>query len=228
VLQKHEKQLEDEIRRLKEELSAAKARPRSSDMRRYEDRATNAEAKLKYANEDAYFWKSQVEQVSHDAAESLRDMDQERQRLQRDLDQSEANVRALVEAATRNMSSGRWNPPPDDDIRNQLDRLYGSVREWAKCWAIDAMPEYRTQDPEFASFKQVYLAQFVWANDKKGLPPAIDNPAGKFKQRLPDLLLTAALSHTIHNEFFANPFFCAPLEVMGALREVYEELISGT
>ncbi|ETI29373.1 hypothetical protein G647_01826 [Cladophialophora carrionii CBS 160.54] len=216
---------EDEIRKLKEQLSEAKAKPRSNDIRRYEDRAATAEAKLKYANEDIHYWKARFEQCSRDATASLRDMDQEKQRLQRDLDQSEANVRALVEAATRNMSSGRWNPPPDDDIRNELNRLHGMVRDWAKDWAVDGLPEHRTQDPEYISFKQNYLAEFVWATDRGSLPPAIDSPAGKLKQRLPDLLLTAALSHTIHDAFFANAFFCAPPEFVGALRKVYEELI---
>ncbi|EXJ59777.1 hypothetical protein A1O7_03924 [Cladophialophora yegresii CBS 114405] len=219
---------EDEIRKLRDELNAAKAKPRSNDIRRIEDRAATAEAKLKYANEDIHYWKARFEQCSHDATASLKDMDQEKQRLQRDLDQSEANVRALVEAATRNMSSGRWNPPPDDDIRNELNRLHGMVRDWARDWAIDGLPEHRTQDPEYISFKQDYLAEFVWANDRGNLPPAIESPAGKLKQRLPDLLLTAALSHTIHEAFFSNAFFCAPPEFVGALRKTYEELILGT
>lgn len=136
----------------------------------------------------------------------------------------EAHIRRLLEGATRNKVEGRWNPPPDENIRRQLNLLNTNIREWARDWATKSFVVDKTVSKE----TNKYFGNFIRLDPDGSLPLLVRNPSTRTKSKIAGLLLHAALSHEIHDAFFEGKIFCLETEERVILERLFDEVRSGS
>lgn len=137
--------------------------------------------------------------------------------------ENEAKIRRLLDGATRDRVDGRWNPPPDQDIRRRLMLLNTDIRDWAKNWATKSL----VLDKAVSKETRKYFKDFVHLDQDDNFPLLFRNPASKMKEKTGALLLHAALAHEIHDAFFDGNIFCLKPEDRAVVETVFKDLEQG-
>ena len=201
-----------EIRTLREEARKADARSRGlkAELGRYQAILRKAEARETEAQEGLNYWKNQNLVLS----EQLMTYETEIQRRQ--------------EKSIRDMTDGRWNPVPDDTIRDRFEMLHRDIRDWAKQWAGGPL-RLDSLGPETANdFIQKYLVEFVQCAKDSVLPVDVAKPKPKMKDKMTSLLLTAALAYEIQTCFFEDAFFCVDPKHGRVLGQMHQDFVKGS
>lgn len=185
------------------------------------EKAQNAEAWAHRAEERANKAQSKLQE----AKDELDNLEQNNRAISNRLEQSEADVRQLLDQLTREKVDGKWNPPPDDDIRQELQALHTRIKTWAKNWAVGAL-KLDQLEPDLLQQFLKYMSQFVQFTPDGALPPSIGKPVSRMVDKIPALLLNAALAHEIHAAFFKNSFFIVPKHSK-ALQEIFGQVVKG-
>jgi hypothetical protein len=212
AIQKHNaetKRLSEQVREAKEQASEADVRCRQAEIR-----LGNIEAKFSS-------YRSQAEAA-------MKSFELEKGTLLSQLEQSEANVRRLLDSALKDQIDGKWNPLPDETIRSDMQNLHTKVRDWCKRWATTSLLDLRDKATNPHGPLMTYLGRFIVLNDNGTLPAAIDRPSGRMRDKIPAVLLNAALSDEINKTFFTDPCFCVGAESVSAFSTMLRELITGT
>lgn len=170
-----------------------------------------------------------LRRVTENEADTRREIEflqKENFNLREQLELFKAEIKRSQEKSIREMTDGRWGPVPDDMLRDRLNTLYLDIRDWARKWVggpleLDNLPSDTRQD-----FVRTYLSRVVPVTEGR-LPPSIEMPNSKMKEKLPWLLLTGVLAHEVQSQFFDNPFFCFKDGSDSILAEVYKELAKG-
>lgn len=137
------------------------------------------------------------------------------------LEQNSVQIKQLQAKLMQGLVDGRWTPAPDDKIRDQLTSLNFEIKNWSKDWAIQTFEQIR-MDPEafstLAQFSQAF--ENVLSTSTAPIPP-------KLMDKLPAILLSAALANEIQLAFFDDPFFCTGSENRDILWNILCDALKG-
>jgi hypothetical protein len=161
-------------------------------------------------------------------ANAVRYLKNENFQVKEKLKHFETEIKRMQEKSIREMVDGRWGPPPDEIIRDRLNVLHRDIRDWAKRWAggpieLDRPPSSEAE----CDFFQYYLPRFVRTAADGRLPINITKPNQKIIDKIPSLLLMAAVAYEIQTHFFERRFFCFEATRVEMLEEMHKELIDG-
>lgn len=137
--------------------------------------------------------------------------------------ESEAKIRRLLDGATRDRVDGRWNPPPDEDIKRRLLILNDNMRDWARTWATKSFVVDKAVSKETVK----YFSDFVRLDPDNNFPLLFRKPSAKMKEKVAGLLLHAALAHEVHDAFFDGKIFCLKTEEREVVENLFRELKKG-
>ncbi len=216
-----------EINRFKEEAEMATnaARIATREAGVATENARNMEAWALSHEDRALQAQARLQKVEEDAASEYDNLQKQNQALASRLDQSEANVRQLLDQLTQGKVDGKWDPPPDEEIRDSTHALHNRVKAWAKKWTNTAL-KLSQLDPDIEQKFVRYLGKFVQLTPDGSLPPMIVKPSTRMADKVPALLLNAALAHEIHKAFFENSFFVRSKHAK-ALDEIFDDVVDG-
>ena len=161
-------------------------------------------------------------------ANAVRYLKNENFQVKEKLKHFETEIKRVQEKSIREMIDGRWGPPPDEIIRDRLNVLHRDIRDWAKRWAggpieLDRPPSNEAE----RDFFQNYLPHFVRTAADGKLPINIAKPNQKIIDKIPSLLLMAAVAYEIQTHFFERGFFCFEAARVEMLEELHDELMEG-
>lgn len=184
---------------------------------------------IAYQNEDNKRQKQAAQQAAQQATQQVQRQAQESfDRLNRENESKkeawEAQNRLLLDKITRDKVEGRWTALPDSDIKHRLNNLNKEMRDWAQAWANKSLSLDKGVNKETVKF----LSNFVRLEIDNSLPSFVKKPSGKNKDRIPSLLLHAALAYTVQDAFFDSPFFCTTPEQTDVLEELHKHILKGS
>jgi hypothetical protein len=200
------KSVEDVCRTLRSDL-----RKRDEDFRAAEkqlmalnaqtqQKAQQADHKARQAEADAVAARAAYNKVQLEASIMISTLEEDKTSLSEKVKQSEEQVRELLDKLMQGKALGRWNPPPDSELRSRFGMLQTSMRDWSKTWAVKGIGKFPME-----TIKSL-LTDFVALQSDGSLPRTLASPG--FADRLPYLLLNAALAHEVQNSIFNNDFLC--------------------
>ncbi|KIX10398.1 uncharacterized protein Z518_01480 [Rhinocladiella mackenziei CBS 650.93] len=180
------------------------------------------------ASEDAYRTETRVA-ISRAKLQNFEEAYARLERANGDLKRKLQGARAkndqLFEQWTEGKVGGRWNPLPDDEVRQLLKNLDNDITDWAAKWAVKGLDLGRGPD-EFVIEFAAYLSPFVRLTQNGSLPTVICGPPARMREKIPVLLLNGGLWDTIHTKFFKTPFWCFPNH-SEALHDIFSQLAKG-
>lgn len=139
------------------------------------------------------------------------------------LEQRDHQIHGLLDQITQGKVEGRWNPPPDDELRRQLRNLNTNVRNWSKDFSTKSFKPELDMTKELA----VYLSRSTRIETDGSLPRTLTACSPDIRQRLAGVLLNAIVNHEIQESFFANSFFCTDAQHQAVLADILNTMLQG-
>ncbi|KAK5104786.1 hypothetical protein LTS08_002679 [Lithohypha guttulata] len=202
---------------LEAELAQKRLQKAESDSKTANVRATTKitelEGKLSAAE-------SKVQRLSREASATIDSMTVTHSQQTAEYDDQ---IRQLMDRLTSDRSEGRWNPPPDDEIRQRLSILNNDIRDWSRDWAV-RNPNF---DQHFQAELVKFLADFIRMDREGRLPSYFRKAPRKLHDKLSATLLHAAVSDEIQDSFFESPFFCLGQLEQHAMESIFKDLTLG-
>lgn len=184
--------------------------------------------KLAASQEETVAAKKEAEQMDEKCSdledEAVRALEKLQKEHTKQLDARDGHIRQLLNQAMAGKAEGRWNPTPDGETRRQLAVLNNEIRSFSKEWAATSLEalESLMKVPVVAR----YYSRFVRVSQGH-LPPSLRKVSPKMLEKLPAVLLNAAVADEVQDSFFGNPFFCISVEAQPAFKKIFIDLVKG-
>lgn len=184
--------------------------------------------KLAASREEVAAAKTTAEEMSDRCTEIEEEAVQALEKLQKEhtkqLDTKDGRIRQLLNQAMAGKAEGKWNPIPDGETRRQLTVLNNEIRSFSKEWASSSLEalESLMKVPVVAR----YFSRFVRVSPGH-LPPSLRKVPPKILEKLPSVLLNAAIADEVQDSFLGNPFFCISVEAQPAFKKIFIDLVKG-
>ncbi|KAK5076169.1 hypothetical protein LTR64_006354 [Lithohypha guttulata] len=211
-LQSSKRELSSQNRALQKRLQKAESDSKTANVRAT-TKITELEGKLSAAE-------SKVQRLSREASATIDSMTVTHSQQTAEYDDQ---IRQLMDRLTSDRSEGRWNPPPDDEIRQRLSILNNDIRDWSRDWAV-RNPNF---DQHFQAELVKFLADFIRMDREGRLPSYFRKAPRKLHDKLSATLLHAAVSDEIQDSFFESPFFCLGQLEQHAMESIFKDLTLG-
>jgi hypothetical protein len=133
-----------------------------------------------------------------------------------DNDKLGEELRVLQEKSFRGLEDARWMPLDMNTINGDLTVIRDAIWDIAKSYAADSIESINTVSVD-AQLAFRSSLEHVVRFEQNGPEAVLEITDIK---HAPRLLLTALISHSVHVDIFANPFFCLD----DGLQECFEAL----